>query len=113
MPPRGGHRASIRWWRFVMSEFFRRVRWLFHRKQFERDLDEEMRHHLALKAAEQGSNAAQRQFGNTTLLKENSRAMWTFTFWEQFAQDVRYSLRNMANNRLVTVMAVLSLALGI
>ena len=38
--------------------------------------------------------------------------MWTFTFWEQFAQDVRYGLRTMAANRLFTGMAVLSLALG-
>ena len=36
-----------------MNEFFRRLNFLFHRERFERELDEEMRHHLALK--EQGS----------------------------------------------------------
>ena len=39
--------------------------------------------------------------------------MWTFTFWEQFAQDVRYGFRAMGANKLFTAMAVLSLALGI
>ena len=73
-----------------------------------------MRHHLALAAADRGSaNAATRQFGNVTLLKEESRAMWTWTFWEQLAQDIRYGLRAMAANPLFTAMAVLSLALGI
>ncbi len=39
--------------------------------------------------------------------------MWTWTFWEQTKQDLRYGVRTMAGNRLFTMMAVLSLALGI
>jgi macrolide transport system ATP-binding/permease protein len=97
-----------------MKELLRRLRFLLHRAEFERELDEEMRHHLALSTEERGgAEAAGRQFGNITLLKEQSRAMWTFTFWEQLAQDIRYGLRTMAANRLFTAMAVLSLALGI
>ena len=85
-----------------------------HRAEFERDLDEEVRHHLTLRAEERGSpEAARRQFGNVTLLKEQSRAMWTWTFWEQLTQDIRYGLRAMAANPLFTAMAALSLALGI
>jgi macrolide transport system ATP-binding/permease protein len=97
-----------------MRELIRRLRFLFHRDEFERDLDEEMRHHLALQAEERGSAvAARRQFGNVTLLKEESRAMWNWNFAEQLAQDLRYALRMAAANRLFTSMAVLSLALGI
>jgi hypothetical protein len=32
-----------------MSEFLRRLKFLFHRDRFERELDEEMRRHLAFK----------------------------------------------------------------
>jgi macrolide transport system ATP-binding/permease protein len=97
-----------------MKEPLRRIWFLLHRAELERDLDEEMRHHLALRAEEQGSpEAARRQFGNVTLLKERSRAMWTWTFWEQLTQDIRYGLRTMAANPLFTAMAALSLALGI
>ena len=96
-----------------MRELLRRLRFLFHREQFDRELDEEMRHHLALKTEEQGAGAARRQFGNVTLLKEESRAMWSWTVWEQFTQDIRYGLRTMAANPLFAAMAVLSLALGI
>jgi len=67
-----------------VKELLRKLWFLLHRAELERDLDEEMRHHLALRAEERGSpEAALRQFGNVTLLKEQSRAMWTWTFWEQ------------------------------
>ena len=97
-----------------MRGALRRLWFLLHRAELERDLDEEIRHHLALRAEERGSpEAARRQFGNITLLKEQSRAMWTWTFWEQLTQDIRYGLRTMAANPLFTAMAVLSLTLGI
>ena len=58
-----------------MKELFRRLWFAMHRAEFERDLEEEMRHHLALGAEERGGpQAARRQFGNVTLLKEESRA---------------------------------------
>jgi macrolide transport system ATP-binding/permease protein len=90
----------------MIGELYRRFKYYFHRRQFEAELNEEMQHHLALSGAPQ-------QFGNVTLLKEDSRAMWAWTFWEQLAQDLRYALRTMAGNRAFTALAVLSLALGI
>jgi macrolide transport system ATP-binding/permease protein len=88
-----------------MDAFFRRLLYYFRRRQFEADLDEEMEHHAAL--------SGQPKFGNITLLKEDSRAMWTWPFWEQLGQDLRYALRTMANNKTFTALAALSLALGI
>jgi len=96
----------------MIGELFRRLKYYFHRRQFEADLNEEMQHHLALKNLDAGSGA-QQQFGNVTLLKEDSRAMWAWTLWEQLAQDLRYALRTMAGNRAFTALAVFSLALGI
>jgi macrolide transport system ATP-binding/permease protein len=87
-----------------MRPLWRRLQWLLHRDQFERELDEELRYHRELTSG---------HFGNTTLVKEESRAMWTGVFWEQFAQDVRYGLRAMWSNKLFASMAILSLALGI
>jgi macrolide transport system ATP-binding/permease protein len=89
----------------MLGEFLRKLRYHAHRRQFEADLDEEVRHHLSF--------TPQDQFGNVTLLKEQSRAMWTWTFWEQFTQDLHYALRTMNTNRAFTALAVLSLALGI
>ena len=66
-----------------IPDLFRKLRFFLHRDRLEQDLAEEMRHHLAMKSAEAGdSAAAQRQFGNVTSLQEQSRAMWTWTFWE-------------------------------
>jgi macrolide transport system ATP-binding/permease protein len=88
-----------------MDELLRRLRYYFRRRQFEAELDEEMRHHLAL--------SGRKHFGNVTLLKEDSRTMWTWTFWEQLGQDLRYALRTMVNNKTFTALATLSLAMGI
>jgi hypothetical protein len=84
--------------------------WLLRRDRFERELEEEIPHHLAMSG---GDTVAVRRFGNVALIREESRAMWTFAFWEQLAQDIGYGLRTMARNKFFTTMAVLSLALGI
>jgi predicted permease len=97
-----------------MRELWRKLRYRLHREEFESELAEEMQHHLAMTAEQRGSvSAAGRQFGNMTLLREESRSMWTWTLWEQFLQDLRYGLRTMAANPLFTAIAVISLALGI
>ena len=97
-----------------MRELLRRFRHWMHRDEFERELEEEMRHHRALSAEQRGSiGAANLQFGNMTLLREESRSMWSWIVWEQFLQDVRYGFRTMAANPLFTSIATISLALGI
>ena len=63
--------------------------------------------------ADQARSAARRDLGNVTLLREETRTLWTWVLLEQFAQDVRYALRTMLKNRVFTALAALSLALGI
>jgi macrolide transport system ATP-binding/permease protein len=96
-----------------MSEIWRRLKWFLNRDRFEREMDEEIGHHLALLHLERKEADVLRQFGNITLIKEDTRRMWTGTYWEQFAQDIRFAVRTMAASKLFTTMAILSLALGI
>jgi putative ABC transport system permease protein len=62
---------------------------------------------------EQATWAARRDLGNFTLVKENTRATWTWTFVEQLAQDGRYALRGFRGNPGFALTAILSLSLGL
>ena len=97
-----------------MRELLQRMRAWWHRAEYERDLEEEMAHHLSMLEADgRPGAAARKQFGNVAVLREESRHMWSFTFFEQLAQDLRYALRSMTANPVFTATAALSLALGI
>ena len=50
---------------------------------------------------------------STALVKEEARAVWTWTYLEPLAQDCRYAVRTMAANKTFSMLAILSLALGI
>jgi hypothetical protein len=44
-----------------LAELWRRLLFLFRRRQFDHDLEEEMRFHLEMKSRDSGLNAARRQ----------------------------------------------------
>jgi predicted permease len=105
-----------------MRSFFRKLHWLAQRRRREAELREELQFHLEEEAEqhqaeglpeEQARCAARRELGNLTLLEEDTRAMWGWMILEQLGQDLRYALRTMAANRLFTILAITSLALGI
>ncbi len=105
-----------------MSAFWGKLRALFDRRRKEDDLRDEIQFHLDQEsedleldgiAAGEARQAARRGLGNAAQVQEDARAVWTWTGLDQLLQDGRYGVRALAANKTFSVLAILSLALGI
>ena len=92
------------------------------RKRMMGDLDQDIRNHIEIEtreniergmSADEAHFAALRKFGNVTRVKEETWKVWSFPFLEQFVADVCFGVRALRKNPAFTVVAVLTLALGI
>ena len=97
------------------------MRWLKTKKR-DAELTRELQSDLELEEEEQRERglspeearyAARRAFGNPALIREQTRAVWTWKWLEQLVRDLKYGTRTLFRSPGFSIVSVLVMALGI
>src|SRR5215467_1201093 len=124
--PNGG--AGLAEWlrKARFAEWLHRIRLrlmaLARRRQLNRDLEDEIAFHIALReedyrntgmGRQQAKAAVRRRFGNPSSLIEHCRELWTLGLAETVVLDIRCGVRMLLKNPGLTAAAVATLAIGL
>jgi len=80
--------------------------------QSDLDLEEEEQRERGL-SPEEARYAARRAFGNPTLVRERTRAVWSRGWLEHLARDLKYGARTLRRSPAFSLVSVLVMALGL
>jgi predicted permease len=98
-----------------LRRFFRRAKW-------DRERLEEIESYVQIETDDNVARgmpyskaraAARRKLGNSTLIREEIYSMNTIAFFDTLSRDLRYALRTLRHNPVFTVVALLTIAIGI
>jgi len=102
--------------------FIHRLCGLFLKRKMERELEEEIRSHLEMQiednlrqgmSPEDARRGARLRFGGVEQVKEAYRDKGRLGWVESLRQDLRYAIRSLFRNPIFSVVALLTLAIGI
>jgi hypothetical protein len=104
------------------NDLLLRLRALARRRRAEGELEEELKFHLAMEAHKnraagmsdaQSRQSARARFGGLERVREECRDIRGLTFLENLARDMHYGLRVLWRTPVFTIVAVMSLGIGI